>query len=292
MGNPRIFVSSFSENLQETLDQFNRTATVEAEYGDVCVEGSVVTLAHHGPRSGNPAPCLWDREVQVEAIGLSHVDLDTCGGVYAIMSVKPENPEFWELAAFVDTNGPHKLPESGASEDTIRQLYAVWAWQQANRVDTRTNKDNPVRELSWEEVFEPHLQALRQILSGDEKLLSQGDALREATETLNAHSFIQCTQGIIVRVAYDFVNHLYNAPDGRLGKAVVTLSTKTHGITVSLESPIKGFSVADFLQDLYGPEAGGHAGIGGTPRGEAMEINDLCRVVSELGARLAAFETE
>ena len=32
-------------------------ATVEAEYGNNVVEGTKVTLAHHGPRSNNPAPC-------------------------------------------------------------------------------------------------------------------------------------------------------------------------------------------------------------------------------------------
>ena len=42
--------------LAQTIVQ-NAAATVEAEYGDICVEGKDVTLAHHGPRSGNPAPC-------------------------------------------------------------------------------------------------------------------------------------------------------------------------------------------------------------------------------------------
>lgn len=32
-------------------------ATVEAEYGDKCINGKLYTLAHHGSRSANPAPC-------------------------------------------------------------------------------------------------------------------------------------------------------------------------------------------------------------------------------------------
>lgn len=35
----------------------NAEATVEAEYGDECLEGTMATLAHHGPRANNPAPC-------------------------------------------------------------------------------------------------------------------------------------------------------------------------------------------------------------------------------------------
>ena len=31
------------------------SATVEAEYGDALVEGSVLTMAHHGPRTGQKA---------------------------------------------------------------------------------------------------------------------------------------------------------------------------------------------------------------------------------------------
>lgn len=29
-------------------------ATVEAEYGNCCIEGTICTLAHHGLRSDNP----------------------------------------------------------------------------------------------------------------------------------------------------------------------------------------------------------------------------------------------
>ncbi len=281
MGYPRIFISSDPDALESRLEGL-KSVTIEAEYGERCVEGSVLTLAHHGPRSNNPAPCLHTEKVDCEAIGLSHIDLDTMGGILAVIGEKPEAPEFWELAAFVDINGPHKLAQSGASEKTIRQLYAVWAWQQANRLDTRT-QPGEVKEFSVEELVIPLFKIiLDNILGGYEYLLQKGDEFRAQTEALNESSFVELSQGVIVRVSDSFTNHLYNSPDGEIAKAVVAFSTKTGGITVSLESPIEGFSVAEFLQDLFGPEAGGHAGIGGTPRGVRQSLAALCRTTEKL----------
>ena len=117
----KILISANPEALKKELDNFSKTVTVEAEYGSVVVEGTELTLAHHGDRSGNPAPCLHEGKVDCDAIGLSHVDLDAMGGVLAVCGRKPVAPSFWELAAFVDVNGPHKLPESGASEEDLRE---------------------------------------------------------------------------------------------------------------------------------------------------------------------------
>ena len=45
---PIILLSNDPTKLAEALAAHRRTATVEAEYGDVTVQGSVATLAHHG----------------------------------------------------------------------------------------------------------------------------------------------------------------------------------------------------------------------------------------------------
>jgi hypothetical protein len=67
--------------------------TVEAEYGDLVWEGQLYTAAHHqaaGPYAGRhrvvggrPSPCNDDQIPFVThgVIGVSHVDLDTFGGV-------------------------------------------------------------------------------------------------------------------------------------------------------------------------------------------------------------------
>ena len=51
-----------------------------------------------------------------------------------LLGNKPEVSGFWELAEFVDLNGPHKLGQSGASEENLRRLYAFWAWSRNYRV--------------------------------------------------------------------------------------------------------------------------------------------------------------
>ena len=96
-------------------------ATVEAEYGAECVPGSVITMAHHGTRSSNPAPCNWsDVPVLTDCeILVSHLDLDSMGGIMALMGTKPDNPEFWKAAEFIDLNGPKPKNMNQLSRFTI-----------------------------------------------------------------------------------------------------------------------------------------------------------------------------
>jgi hypothetical protein len=118
--------------------------TVEAEYGAVVIEGSVFTAAHHQPvgspyagdhlvAGGRPAPCndaqipTLDPSAGEWTVGISHLDLDTIGGVLRALPefadlFGSENGGFWNLAAFVDTNGAHKVHLSGATEADIARL--------------------------------------------------------------------------------------------------------------------------------------------------------------------------
>lgn len=271
----KIFISNNPQNLAAELAAFSSTVTVEAEYGDFVVEGSILTLAHHGSRSGNPAPCLASNGVaggqEVEAIGLSHLDLDSLGGLMAVLGVKPEFSGFWILADFVDINGPHKLSQSGAEPQDVARLYAFWAWSQAHRL-------SPERDGSVTDVTEAVLEAvevIQRICADDPDLLAQGEAFRLAEEALNKRSFVQLEGGVVVRVADAFTNHLYLSPEGEVAKAVVAFNTTTGGITISLADPIVGVSAKDVVQALWGPAAGGHAGIAGSPRGQRMTLADL-----------------
>lgn len=286
---PTIIISNNEKDLKTELNKFNRTATVEAEFGDTCVTGSEVTLAHHGPRSGELCPCLYNETHVVEAIGLSHVDLDTMGGILAICGIKPQNNEFWELAAYVDINGPHKMSEASASDETIRQLYAVWAWQQDHRddLDTRPPKEGGVLYLSLGD-FLPWRNMLHSVLTGDEDLLQAGDEFKKDEEELNSSTFFQEDAGIVVRFSETFTNHLYVTPNGVICRSVVTYNTKYHSITVSLADPIRNFSVEKFLQGIFGMEAGGRDVIGGSPRNLKATQKDLWEVVHELKAQLPA----
>ncbi|MBI5619880.1 hypothetical protein HY950_02875 [Candidatus Gottesmanbacteria bacterium] len=272
----RFLVCSNPANLVAALEG-KRTATVEAEYGDVVVEGSVLTLAHHGSRSANPAPCLADNGVGgegIEAVGLSHIDLDALGGCAAILGRKPEADGFWALAAFVDVNGPHKIGRSGASAEDIRRLEAYWAWSESRKVfPPRDGSSLDVTDKVMEGI-----EAVERIVADDEALLTAGDDFVKKGDELNKLSFIEAKGGVIVRVCGGFSNHLYVTPNGEVGCAVVALRTDFHACTVSLADPISGVSCRDIVQSLWGSEAGGHPGIAGGPRNALMGLDELLKL--------------
>jgi len=276
-----ILISSSADNLQAVAP----VATVEAEYGDRVVEGSAVTLAHHGSRAGNPCPCLLANASEAPAsIGISHVDLDTVGGIMALLGVKPRAPMFWALAAFVDLNGVHKLAQSGASEADKAKLAAYHAFSQTARVFPP--RDGSVLDVT-EQVM-AHVEAVTKILDGDRDMLTAGEAFTAAGEALNAASFVKfLAGGVILRSSESFANHLYVTPGGEIARAVVTHNPSEDlpggAITASLADPVEGLHIGNLLAESFGEGAGGHAGIGGSQRGEpktAEQAADFARLLA------------
>jgi hypothetical protein len=272
--------------------------TVEAEYGSIVVEGSVYTAAHHQPSGpyvgdhvvagGRPSPCN-DRNIPTVETGLehdsiilvSHFDLDTVGGVlraclYAEPIFKPEFDAFWALAAFVDVNGVHKRHLSGATDHDQARLDAWWAW--ADKHVPRLPREG-ITDVTA--LMESAYTALAGILIGDsDYMMEAGRRRREAEASLNAASFVAMDEGVglLQRVASaenPFVNHLYTAPSGAVGRAIVAYNPVHGSVTVSLADPVPGVSCRDLVQALWGPLAGGHAGIAGSPRGQAMTQEDV-----------------
>ncbi len=92
-----------------------------------------------------------------------------------------------------------------------------------------------------------------------------------------------------------FANDLYTTPDGAPFPAVVTVNeTAEHGgLTASLALPeaLPGLNIGQLLAAAFGPLAGGHAGIGGAPRGEAVAL-ERGRAFARLLADLLAFRGE
>jgi hypothetical protein len=271
----KFVMSTDPERLLEYLKRSQHTATVEAEYGDVLVPGTVITMAHHGIHAGQPAPCSYPNGCvapdAVELVGLSHFDLDTIGGCMALLGTKTDTPGFWELAEFVDLNGPHKLQQSGASAENVRRLYAFWAWHQESNV--RAPQDGSVIDVTH--MIESASLVIECICADNADYLADGDDLRVAGEVLNAGTFIEMCDGVVLRVGSVFMNHLYSTPNGLLAEAVVAFNTVTGGITVSFADTVKGRSARVLLQSLFGVHAGGHDGIAGSPRGVRMSLADL-----------------
>lgn len=340
--NMKIIISNNAEALRSALSIFSSTATVEAEYGSTVVEGSVLTLAHHGPRAGRPCPCSIDPlpRMGVEVVGISHVDLDTIGGIMAVMGTKPMTcvestydssyvDLFWALAAQIDLSGVHKVDTEGeewkdslevevdGEEVTVGDLLNAW-WAFSESPEGRVF---PPRDGSAVEVdLSVHFKVITTLLKGGEDfrpLIRRGREWAEKKEALEEDSFVRAGEGVVLRHAEEFVNHLYThategcprcggtgvtdfgmgerctecfgmgAPSTHVFRAVVALNTKFKSVTVSLADPVEGVSCRDIVQRLWGPEAGGHAGIAGSPRGREMTASDAEAAFKAVQAALA-----
>jgi len=281
----KIIISSNPENLTAA----NPDITIEAEFGGLVVEGRLLTLAHHGERSHNPPPSTRPNGLVegAETVGVSHIDLDTLGGILSVAGTKPVAPGFWTLAGFVDLNGAHKLGESKASDADLRRLHAYWAGAEA--LPVYAPRDGSVDDVTEGVSKLAALVAL--VLADDEATLVAGDAHKAAKEALNSASFVRLEGGIILRQSGSFVNHLYVTPSGEVARAVVTRNPSEDvpngAITASLADPVEGVNVGTLLGEVFGPEAGGHAGIGGSPRGIALTFADAERFTARLAEALA-----
>lgn len=279
--------------------------TVEAEYGAFVAEGTRYTAAHHqktGPNGGDqPAPCI-DSKIPIccpdgEIILISHIDLDTVGGVMraqgrmALFSGFDHRLDlFWNAAAFVDTNGPHKLRED---HPMFPAIAAWWAWLTENRprlvrkkvVDVTGFMDRCYHTLSSLLLMPPDY--LRRA-----ELIEKGEAFVEAGKALNQSSFIgaQITKNgkvVAVRKSDQFVNHLYVLPNlGVEADCVCALNTETKKITLSFRDNGEAVNACDTIRRVWGDKdedgnylAGGHPGIAGTPRGKRQGLAGLWGLV-------------
>lgn len=281
------------------------TLTVEAEYGSVVAEGSRYTAAHHqaaGPfagrhivAGGRPSPCNDPNIPSVhgdEVVMISHLDLDTVGGVLRATLGQGHpifrHAGFWELAEFLDVNGAHRLAAADADYDDVRAIYAWWAW--AKNGLPRFPRDAVADATAAIDAAGDVL--VRILVDLEAGLLLAGDAFRADEAALNARTFVRRDGDVLVRraeVGGDFCNHLYTDPSGVAARAVVCLNTAFRSVTVSIADPEREtVSCRDLVQGLWGPEAGGHKGIGGGPREVAFDDTHLEAAVAAMVAGLAS----
>jgi hypothetical protein len=262
--------------------------TIEAEYGSYVWEGSLFTAAHHqsegkyaGRHQGGtqPAPCnnpsipVLDEGI----VGVSHMDLDTLGGVARAMGCNylfDGFESFWNLSEFVDVSGPHKLKNSGADASDLDRLYAFWAWSQANRLPRATE----LTDIT--EYVINAIHALQRIMNLDAEMIEDGRAFKASEEALNKSSLVKVVNNVALRKAGSFVNHLYTTVDGVECDLVLTLNTKFKSITLS--SAQGDVDCCATMQKVFGPDAGGHKGIAGSPRGVEFGSDDLDKVLAEI----------
>ncbi len=255
-------------------------ATVEAEYGDKVITGEQITLAHHTKEyANNPAPCNTPNVPVLEdgaTIVVSHVDLDTLGGIAALLGRKKEDPDFWNAAEFIDLNGIHHLHE--ISPKAQKQYLAYSAWCEQNR----SGRITEVTDIT-QDVMEK-LAAMDKSIDMDQEMVENG--IRWSKEQEQAIEACLIFENENIRV-FDspegiFCSAEYYSPkQERIIPATVVLNGKFKSITVALADGGKEFqklglmTAKELVQKIWGPEAGGHPGIAGSPRGKEMDNRDL-----------------
>lgn len=291
----RVVLSNNADNLESALraEEANgwQTATVEAEFGNRVVAGSWATLAHHAEGwRDKPCPCLH-RETRPMPerliIGVSHFDLDTLGGVLSLLGLRGSlNPNedivsaaFWHGAAFIDTAGPHHIGHLDRSIHSF--LQAFWAWSEDHRLIAP--RDGSVMDVT--SFFQDAEDALFQILDGDEAFHKAGREWAKSKTELEQKSFVSVFKfgefsGLVRQSSGKFVNAMY-AHDCQVYDAIIGHNTETGAITLSFERP-RIRNAKEVMQSVFGPEAGGHEGIAGTPRGVEFSLTDAMKIIQEL----------
>lgn len=282
------------------LEVLGLDATVEAEFGDVCVEGKYHTLAHHGSRAGNPAPCAQEITPIPDGsnVGLSHVDLDALGGILRLAGYGPFKGTleymFWQLAARIDIQGCHKLAaiqqdlmrDEGASSGQITritQYYHAWcAWSANHRYYPPQHSE----AVDCTGFIRSAIRIIMDILEGDTCLLEVGDKWLEAQKSLEQESFRNIVTfprfTLIFRTHAQFTNHLYKTPFHEPADLVFSHNTTSGACTLSRADGSFPVDCAKTMQTLFGPEAGGCAAIAGSPRGKKYTEKEF----DEAGHRL------
>lgn len=271
----------------------NAEATVEAEYGDECLEGTMATLAHHGPRANNPAPCNTPDVPELPpfaTVVVSHIDLDTLGGVYALQGRKPEDDRFWEAAEKIDVEGAHHIHELDQDiQDKLNAYYAYNDGQPRQRyteaIDVTKQIDDTYNIVNAiVDINDPEHDKL--IAAGKKWAQTREKEVEDQLVYENKDVRVFDTNGIFCAASYFSPNQNAICP------ATVTYNEKFKSITLAFEDGGKQLDAREIVQELWGPEAGGREGIAGSPRNVEMTKDDLAKLVNELTERQLKLETE
>lgn len=261
----------------------NAEATVEAEYGDECLEGTMATLAHHGPRANNPAPCNTSDVPKLPpfaTVVVSHIDLDTLGGIYALQGRKPEDDRFWEAAEMIDVKGVHHIHE--LDKDIQDKLNAYYAYNYNHAGERYSETADVTKQV------EDAYGVINDILDIDapehDMLIADGKEWAQAREAAVEAQLIYedknmrvfDSNGVFCAASY------YSPKQDALIPATVTYNEKTKTITLGFEDGGKQYNAMEIVRSVWGPEAGGREGIAGSPRGIEMTKDDLHALVERL----------
>lgn len=274
-----VILAPTAQLASDTLSLSNPPVlTIGAEYGGFVVEGTAYTSAHNQPIGspyvgrhvtpfGRPAPCndpnipkIQDDEVSL----ISHIDVDTLGGLMRATDKFEDNPTFWHYAEHIDTNGRHKAKR----EHPCWVIYnGILAWIEENKPEIESKRNNDVTEFCYK-AFD----FIKEALTDGHQATRMGTAYIYLQEKLDESSFVEMRPcGLVIRRTQgERVNHLY-----RDGIAVITYDEKHKTIRISTADPIPNLSCRRIVQEWWGDRAGGYDQIAGSARGKIMTEEDL-----------------
>lgn len=273
-----------SKTAAERFAAENRvSASVEAEYGEFTLCGQEVTLAHHGANSGNICPCLnevvlGDKDEAI--IIISHIDMDTIGGVLSLVGGKPEIcKDFWNIVAFVDLNGPHKLQlMHSESYDVLEKQTIEVLWSCFKYIDENIPRFTGKDTVDVTQVFLDLRRFLIDVSQNLDKYAEEGRIWNEEKQDKIEQYLVSENELLRIFSAPMFANGAYYSKVlKRLVPAVVNLNPTVGSITLSFEECGEKYNAATIMREYFGPEAGGHAGIAGSPRGVVYTMDDLLK---------------
>lgn len=282
----RIKIARSLEAAKEIVERFNGPlATVECEYGQTVVQGSV-TLAHH-VEGWTTAPSLQSNTILVDAgievvegdyIMISHVDLDTVTGIMALLGRYDFDEDIKEGINFVDCNGQHHLFSDKISEGARRVILAYLGYAAANRAP---QNDEDVTDyiltlielFNTEEFYQAGLQIVTQRKTEAEaSVVATVGPVAILEQKEDSKVFGLNSEYILNDIEYDYV---------------IVFSNKFKSVTISARRGGKDpKNMAELMRVVFGPEAGGHHGIAGTPRGGVYSLADAAKLQEVLVASL------
>jgi len=246
---------------------------VEASYGsetvhDLSRSDPLLTLDHHGPLSDLECPAIraqkemWAKGLENHrAVGcyvLSHIDADSFLTVMGLEGYRlPMN--FIERVAFVDIHGRHKIPEDQQNHpDQIR----------LSLLNDLLNR----RKGFGHDEFRRAIQIL--LLPDDSQTIKDKiEKLKVRRERILANCFVMDKIAIGISDEYP-LDILYELRDFAIAYHYID-----RYITIGCRDMETGLAYEGFLEDglkklwsMLGSGWGGRETIGGSPRGERMDL--------------------
>lgn len=247
-------------------------ATVEAEYGDFCIEGTHATLAHHVSNYRDfPAPCIRTDVSPLDSgvILVSHLDLDTLGGI-ALLEDCYFAHSFWESEAIIDTKGALGLPLIPESDDMLMKIF--WAWESAHK--------QPL-PLTEQEIVDVTDQVKEKLLFLNQLLSNQ---VSEEVKTSYLNQFKTEIERYLENCVYEdrfmrlFVSESpmhFQMHKSETGWIDVCIHYNPSRKALTLSDISGRMDCGALMKELFGHKAGGQFRIGGTPRDEVFELPAL-----------------